>query len=142
MPWSSPPNFSANAQGVNQIFSAAGHGQALLNNANHLLGLYRSANVPTTHYPEYIGTLDHTTKWVRVWDGWIVKQADLFGAVKTPHVYIFNAKGERIYSGGASNSRDPKKANKFYLEEVLEDLAAGKPPRYEKTRVLGCYIER
>ena len=39
--------------------------------------------------------------------------ANQFGALKTPHIFVLSPKGEIVYQGGATNSRNPKKANKF-----------------------------
>lgn len=78
MTWSLPPNFEENAQSKKQVFSAFGHGQVLLNNAEHLLGLYLAPVVPVPHYPKYHGRLDAASEWRRVWDGYIVKETDTF----------------------------------------------------------------
>lgn len=70
------------------------------------------------------------------------KISDLYGALKTPHVYVFNNKGNLAYDGGITNSHVGPSADKNYLKEVLEDLNNNKKPRYIKERSLGCYIQR
>lgn len=71
-----------------------------------------------------------------------LKIADQLKAIKTPHVYVLDSKGEIIYQGGATNSKDPKNATKHYLKEVLRALKAQQPLPYSSTKTLGCYIER
>jgi hypothetical protein len=71
-----------------------------------------------------------------------LKMADQLKAIKTPHVYIVDAKGEIIYQGGATNSKDPTNASKHYLKEVLSALKTNQPLPYSSTKTLGCYIER
>lgn len=70
------------------------------------------------------------------------KTSDLYGALKTPHVYVFNNVGNLVYDGGITNSHVGPSADKNYLKEVLEDLNLNKKPRHTKERSLGCYIQR
>lgn len=71
-----------------------------------------------------------------------LKFANMYGAVKTPHVFVVNKKDEIVYQGGASSSRNPKRAKRKYLKEVLGQLAQGKPSPYKMEKALGCYIAR
>jgi thiol-disulfide isomerase/thioredoxin len=71
-----------------------------------------------------------------------LKFANMYGAVKTPHVFVLNKKGEIVYQGGASSSRNPKRAKRKYLKEVLGQLGEGKPSPYKMEKALGCYIAR
>ncbi|KHD89590.1 MAG: serine protease spb1 [Bdellovibrio sp. ArHS] len=70
------------------------------------------------------------------------KLANELGALKTPHAFVFNKKGELVYHGGVTDSHVGPSAKKFFLKEVLEDLHAGKEPRHKEGRALGCYIPR
>lgn len=65
-----------------------------------------------------------------------------FKALKTPHAFVTDSKGQVVYSGGVSDRRFFKDAKQFYLQEVLLDLSEGKKPRYSHQRTLGCYIRR
>lgn len=71
-----------------------------------------------------------------------LKFANKFEALKTPHVFVLNEKGEILYHGGVTNSRFFKNAKKFYLEEALKDISLGHKPKKQFARALGCYIER
>jgi hypothetical protein len=68
--------------------------------------------------------------------------ANLLKALRTPHAYIINKKGEIIYEGGVTGSSDPSRANIFYLKSALTNYQNGTPLISNKTRVLGCNIRR
>lgn len=68
--------------------------------------------------------------------------ANAYGALKTPHVFIVNKAGEIIFQGGATNSRNTKRATKFYLSNALEQLSNGKKLKIKNAKALGCYIQR
>ena len=68
--------------------------------------------------------------------------ANLFKALKTPHVFIIDSVGRIIFQGGATNSRNPKRSTKFYLLEALKSINQGKKPKITYAKTLGCYIQR
>lgn len=68
--------------------------------------------------------------------------ANKLGALKTPHAFVLNKKGEVIYQGGVTDSHVGPTAKRHFLKEVLEDLRAQKIPRHKEGRALGCYIQR
>ncbi len=68
--------------------------------------------------------------------------ANRFGALKTPHVFVVDKKGELLYHGGVTDSHVGPSAKKNFLKDVLEDVQAGKVPRHKEGRALGCYIQR
>lgn len=68
--------------------------------------------------------------------------ADLFKALKTPHVFILNKTGEILYHGAVADSRHINSAKNFYLEEALKDISGGVKPKLEFAKALGCYINR
>lgn len=68
--------------------------------------------------------------------------ANTFNALKTPHVFILNKKGELLYQGGVDDSRVVEAAEKFYLKEALAALSEGKEVPVKETRSLGCVIQR
>lgn len=65
-----------------------------------------------------------------------------FKALKTPHAFILNTKGEIIYNGGISNSTFPEDAKVFYLKNALEDLKNNRPITLKETKAMGCFIVR
>lgn len=68
--------------------------------------------------------------------------ADRFKALKTPHVFVLNRDGEVLFQGGATNSRNPRRAKKFYLKQALDDLSQSKEVQQKVAKTLGCYIQR
>lgn len=68
--------------------------------------------------------------------------ADKYKAVKTPHVFIYDGKGELLFQGGATNSRTVKRAKRFYLKDALEAISQGKEPEVKNAKTIGCYIQR
>ena len=68
--------------------------------------------------------------------------AEEFKAVKTPHAFILNKDGAKLFQGGVSSSSTFARADHKYLREALEDLKAGRAVRTPLARALGCSIER
>ncbi|MCB0348617.1 MAG: redoxin domain-containing protein [Bdellovibrionales bacterium] len=68
--------------------------------------------------------------------------ANVLKAVKTPHVFVIDNRGEVLFQGGATNAKDPERASKHYLKEVLTALEKHQPLPYKVAKTLGCYIER
>jgi peroxiredoxin len=74
------------------------------------------------------------------------KVADLFGAVRTPEVFLLDAKRVVRYEGriddryGYFHKRED--ANRYDLEEAIKEVAAGKPVSVPATEVAGCMISR
>ena len=68
--------------------------------------------------------------------------ANRFGALKTPHAFVFDHNGALLYQGGLTDSHIASRAKKIYLKEVLDDIGAGVKLRYNEGRTLGCYIQR
>jgi thiol-disulfide isomerase/thioredoxin len=74
---------------------------------------------------------DHNLEW-----------ADRLKALRTPHAYLINPKGEILYQGGVTSSADAEKADSFYLKVTLKNYLLGKKIDKSKSRVLGCQIAR
>ena len=68
--------------------------------------------------------------------------ASLFKALKTPHAFIVDQKGEVLYNGGITNSTFPKNAKEFFLKNALEDLKNKRKIAKAETKTLGCFILR
>lgn len=68
--------------------------------------------------------------------------ADEFKALKTPHAFVINAEGKRLFQGGVSNSATFARADRKYLREALEDIKTGHEVRTPLARALGCAIAR
>lgn len=74
-----------------------------------------------------------------LYDGETQKTSIAYGAVATPHVFIFGPDRKLLYQGQFDNGqRDPGPAKKKTVINTIEALLAGKPVPETKTRVFGC----
>lgn len=71
-----------------------------------------------------------------------MKMTKQFEALKTPHAFIINPKGEIIYNGGITNSTFPENAKTFFLKDRLEEIKNHKPLSMSESKTLGCFIVR
>jgi peroxiredoxin len=71
--------------------------------------------------------------------------AHLFGASKTPHVYLVQKEGVKNvikYIGAIDNNyQDAKAANEFYVATAISELEAGKDISIKQTKAIGCSIK-
>ena len=69
--------------------------------------------------------------------------ADAFGALTTPHIFLFDADMKLIYKGAIDDSVDSAEGVKEpYLKNAIDAHVAGKPIDPNSTRQLGCSIKR
>lgn len=73
-------------------------------------------------------------------DGNVV--ADLFGAQKTPEVFVVDKNMTLVYHGRIDNDRDESKVTSSDLKNALDDLLAGRPVAKSTTVSFGCGIKR
>ncbi len=65
-----------------------------------------------------------------------------YGALKTPHFFVFNEKRELVYTGRAvDNPRDPASIKTNDLDRVLEELTEQKEISVPLTNPIGCNIK-
>jgi peroxiredoxin len=68
--------------------------------------------------------------------------AKLYGALKTPHFFVFNEKRELVYTGrGVDNPRDTTKMTVNNLDKALSELTEGRPISIPITNPIGCNIK-
>lgn len=105
-----------------------------------------NSNSPTT-YPE--DSLDQMIQRMETFRfPWIYLQdrsqkiALAYGALRTPHFYVFDANRKLVYTGRAVDSpRDPSKITEHPLREALKELLAGKNISIPLTNPIGCTIK-
>lgn len=71
-----------------------------------------------------------------------LKIADQFKALKTPHVFVVNTKGEIIYNGGVTDTTFPGNAKDHFLKTTLNEIQSNQIITHPETRTLGCFIAR
>ena len=64
-----------------------------------------------------------------------------FGAIATPHVYIFDAERKLRFQGRIDNSENEALVKSHDTRAALDALLAGKEPEIKTTRVFGCSIK-
>ncbi len=71
--------------------------------------------------------------------------AKLFGAIKTPHIYIVQKEGKSLtvkYIGAIDdNWENPEIVNQKYVEDAVNALLANKPVEVKTTKAIGCSIK-
>lgn len=72
-----------------------------------------------------------------LYDGDTQQTSLAYGALATPHVFIFDAQRKLRYSGRIDNS-DIKVPTALDARNAIDELLAGKPVSVPQTRVFGC----
>jgi peroxiredoxin len=68
--------------------------------------------------------------------------ARTYGALRTPHFFVFNKKRRLVYTGRAvDNPRDTSKLTVNDLDRVLTEHLAGKPVSVPLTNPIGCNVK-
>jgi peroxiredoxin len=79
--------------------------------------------------------------WVYLYDE-SQETATAYGALRTPHFYVFNKERKLIYTGcGIDNPRETEKAKVNYLDLALADYFSGKPVNTPLTNPIGCNVK-
>lgn len=69
--------------------------------------------------------------------------ADAFGALTTPHVFLFDENMKLIYRGAIDDSVDSsKEVSQAYLKNAIDAHLSGNEIEPKSTRQLGCSIKR
>jgi peroxiredoxin len=68
--------------------------------------------------------------------------AKAYGALRTPHFYVFDEERELVYTGrGVDNPRDTSKMTVNNLDIVLEELTGGRKLTVNITNPIGCNVK-
>jgi thioredoxin-related protein len=70
------------------------------------------------------------------------KLADVFGATKTPHIFLFDKNGLAYKGAIDDNVRAPENVKDYFLRDAIEAVANGKAIKYSETKSIGCSIKR
>ena len=68
--------------------------------------------------------------------------ARVYGALRTPHFYVFDADRKLVYTGrGVDTPRDATQATVYDLDNALTELLAGQPITTPVTNPIGCNVK-
>ena len=84
---------------------------------------------------------EHKFPWLYLYDE-PQAVAKAYGALRTPHFYVFDKDRRLIYTGrGVDNPRDESKITVNDLERALEEHLAGRPVSVPLTNPIGCNVK-
>lgn len=97
---------------------------------------------PEDSYPNMVKRMkEFKFPWVYLYD----KTQDVaraYGALKTPHFYVFDEERKLVYTGrGVDNPRDTSKMTINNLDKVLDELTNGKNISVSVTNPIGCNVK-
>jgi len=79
--------------------------------------------------------------WVYLYDE-NQAMAKAYGALRTPHFYVFDEKRVLVYTGrGVDNPRDTSRMTENNLDKVLNELTGGEKISLRLTNPIGCNIK-
>ena len=93
-------------------------------------------------FPHMIERMNqHKFPWVYLHDE-SQDVARAYGALRTPHFYVFDDQRRLVYTGrGVDSPRDASRVTVNDLAQALEDHVAGRPIRVPKTNPIGCNVK-
>jgi peroxiredoxin len=84
---------------------------------------------------------EHRFPWVYLHDE-DQSVARAYGALRTPHFYVFDAQRKLVYCGrSVDNPRDASKVTVNDLDAALDDVTSGRPVRTPLTNPIGCNVK-
>ncbi len=84
---------------------------------------------------------EHGFPWVYLYDE-SQDVARAYGALRTPHFYVFDADRRLVYTGrGVDSPRDASRITVNDLDRALEELLAGQPVSVPTTNPIGCNVK-
>lgn len=76
-----------------------------------------------------------------LYDGDLQEAAKAYGAIATPHVFIFNKERKLKYTGRIDDGENIKKVKNHDTRNAIDALLVGKKVPVEKTKSFGCSIK-
>lgn len=101
-----------------------------------------ATSYPEDSYEKMVERIEeHQFPWTYVYDE--KQEAALaYGALRTPHFYVFDEDRKLIYTGRAVDSpKDSANITVNDLDNALEDYLEGRPLRIELTNPIGCNVK-
>ena len=76
-----------------------------------------------------------------LYDGEKQDMSRAYGAIATPHVFIFDSERKLRYQGRIDDSDDPREIKNHDARNAVEAVLAGRPVPVETTKVFGCSVK-
>lgn len=97
---------------------------------------------PEDSFPNMVERMKkHAFPWVYLYDK-SQEVAKAYGALRTPHFYVFNDERKLVYTGrGVDSPRDTSKMTINNIDLALQELTGGKPVSVPVTNPIGCNIK-
>lgn len=105
-----------------------------------------NANSETTHpddsFEHMVARMEeHKFPWTYLRDD-TQETARAYGALRTPHFYIFDEARKLVYTGrGVDNPRETGKLTVNNLDNALSELVSGQPVSEPLTNPIGCNVK-
>lgn len=93
-------------------------------------------------FPHMVARMkEHNFPWKYLYDE-TQKIALDYGALRTPHFFVFNGERKLVYTGrGVDNPREPQKITVNDLDRALDELTSGKSVSVPLTNPIGCNVK-
>jgi peroxiredoxin len=93
-------------------------------------------------FPNMVRRMEkHMFPWVYLYDR-DQSVAKAYGALRTPHFYVFDEQRRLVYTGrGVDSPRDTSKMTVNDLDRALEELTSGKKISVPVTNPIGCNVK-
>jgi len=93
-------------------------------------------------FPNMVKRMEiHNFPWIYLYDK-DQSVAKAYGALRTPHFYVFDEDRKLVYTGrGVDSPRDTSRMTINDLENALEELTSGKEITVPVTNPIGCNIK-
>lgn len=97
---------------------------------------------PEDSFPNMVKRMEqYNFPWIYLYDE-SQKIAEAYGALRTPHFFVFDKNRKLIYTGRAiDNPKDPSKMTVNDLERALDEHLAGKEISVPVTNPIGCNVK-
>ena len=97
---------------------------------------------PTDDFDQMVSRMkEHNFPWIYARDA-SQEVAQAYGALRTPHFYVFDADRKLVYCGrGVDQPRDTSKMQVNDLEKALAEITAGQSVSVPLTNPIGCNVK-
>lgn len=121
---------------IHKMANAAGFGMVLVNSNE----AYRDGVDSKEEMRKHAAENDYTMPYVIDQDH---ELADAFGALTTPHIYLFDKEMKLVYKGAIDdNVNSADEVSEPYLSNALKNASRGQKIDPNSTKQLGCSIKR